>query len=154
RSARPGEYHTGIPCARLPCPFNASFDLLSPIVPWSGLVARASSRYFEGATLFLGDATVATPNRRGALLTLPLDPASATPLFRQVYDGLRRAILDGTLAAGARIPSTRGLAAEVGVSRNTVMNAYEQLLAEGYLEGQVGSRTYVPRTLPEELIVV
>jgi GntR family transcriptional regulator/MocR family aminotransferase len=104
--------------------------------------------------LFPGDTAVATPNRRGALLTLPLDPASAAPLFRQVYDGLRRAILDGTLAAGARAPATRGLAAELGVSRNTVMNAYEQLLAEGYLEGQAGSGTYVPRTLPDELIVV
>jgi GntR family transcriptional regulator/MocR family aminotransferase len=94
------------------------------------------------------------PNRRGALLTLPLDPTSAVPLFRQVYDGLRQAILDGTLPAGARVPSTRGLAAEMGVSRNTVMTAYEQLLAEGYLQGQVGSGTYVPRTLPDELIVV
>jgi GntR family transcriptional regulator/MocR family aminotransferase len=94
------------------------------------------------------------PNRRGTLLTLPLDAASAVPLFRQVYDGLQRAILDGTLAAGARVPSTRGLAAELGTSRNTVMTAYEQLLAEGYLEGQIGSGTYVPRTLPDELIVV
>jgi GntR family transcriptional regulator/MocR family aminotransferase len=104
--------------------------------------------------LFLGDAAVATPNQRGTLLTLPLDSSSPAPLFRQLYDGLRQAILDGTLAAGARVPSTRGLAAELGVSRNTVMNAYEQLLAEGYLEGQVGSGTYVPRTLPDELIVV
>ena len=64
---------------------------------------------------------------------LPLDPAAATPLFRQLYDGLRRGILDGTLAPGVRLPATRSLAGELGVSRNTVLNAYEQLLAEGYL---------------------
>src|SRR5262249_33992292 len=67
---------------------------------------------------------------------------------------LRRSILDGTLAAGVRLPATRGLAGELGVSRNTVLNAYEQLLAEGYLEGKVGSGTYVPRTLPDEMTQV
>ena len=97
---------------------------------------------------------MATRIRKGTLLTLPLDPDAATPLFRQVYEGLRRGILDGTLAPGVRLPATRGLADELGVSRNTVLNAYEQLLAEGYLEGKVGSGTYVPRTLPEETLQV
>jgi GntR family transcriptional regulator/MocR family aminotransferase len=97
---------------------------------------------------------MATRIRKGTLLTLPLDPDAATPLFRQVYEGLRRGILDGTLAPGVRLPATRGLADELGVSRNTVLNAYEQLLAEGYLEGKVGSGTYVPRTLPEEMLQV
>jgi GntR family transcriptional regulator/MocR family aminotransferase len=92
--------------------------------------------------------------RKGALLTVPLDPAAPTPLFRQIYDGLRHGILAGTLAPGARLPATRGLAGELGVSRNTVLNAYEQLLAEGYLEGKIGSGTYVPGTLPEELLQV
>jgi GntR family transcriptional regulator/MocR family aminotransferase len=95
-----------------------------------------------------------TRNHRGTLLTLPLDPAAPTPLFRQLYDGLRHRILDGTLASGTRLPATRGLAGELGVSRNTVLNAYEQLLAEGYLEGKVGSGTYVSRTLPEDMIQV
>src|SRR5207302_689840 len=95
---------------------------------------------------------MATRIRKGTLLTLPLDPDAATPLFRQVYEGLRRGILDGTLAPGVRLPATRGLADELGVSRNTVLNAYEQLLAEGYLEGKVGSGTYVPRTLPDQPI--
>ena len=97
---------------------------------------------------------MATKIRKGTLLTLPLDPAATTPLFRQLYDGLRRGILDGTLAPGVRLPATRSLAGELGVSRNTVLNAYEQLLAEGYLEGKVGSGTYVPRTLPEEMLQV
>jgi GntR family transcriptional regulator/MocR family aminotransferase len=92
--------------------------------------------------------------RQGALLTLPLDPAAALPLFRQLYEGVRRRILDGTLAPGVRLPATRRLAGELGVARNTVLSAYEQLLAEGYLEGKVGSGTYVPRTLPETLLQV
>src|ERR687886_785266 len=85
--------------------------------------------------------------------TVPsLDGANGVPLYRQLYDGLRRAILDGQLRAGTRLPSTRELAIDLGVSRNTVMNAFEQLLAEGYVEGQVGSGTYVSRALPDDLL--
>jgi GntR family transcriptional regulator/MocR family aminotransferase len=92
--------------------------------------------------------------RKETLLMLPLDPAAEAPLFRQLYEGLRRRILEGTLAPGVRLPATRGLADELGVSRNTVLTAYEQLLAEGYLEGKIGSGTYVTRMLPEEMIQV
>src|SRR5262249_38384580 len=92
--------------------------------------------------------------RKGALLTVPLDPTAPAPLFHQLYDGLRRGILNGTLAPGVRLPATRGLARELSVWRNTVLNAYEQLLAEGYLEGKIGSGTYVHRTLPEEMTQV
>jgi GntR family transcriptional regulator/MocR family aminotransferase len=92
---------------------------------------------------------MATRFRTGALLTLPLDAAGETPLFRQLYDGLRRGILEGRLAAGLRLPATRSLAVELSVSRNTVLNAYEQLLAEGYLEGKRGSGTYVAHALPD-----
>lgn len=71
------------------------------------------------------------------------------PLSRQVYSGLRRAILEGTLAPGQRLPSTRGLAAQLEVSRTTVMVAFEQLLAEGYVRGRRGSGTFVATELPE-----
>ncbi|MFL6212079.1 MAG: PLP-dependent aminotransferase family protein [Pyrinomonadaceae bacterium] len=81
-----------------------------------------------------------------------LDGANGVPLYRQLYDELRAAILHGQLRAGTRLPSTRELAAELSVSRNTVLNAFEQLLAEGYVEGQVGSGTYVSRALPDELL--
>ncbi|HYY41511.1 MAG TPA: PLP-dependent aminotransferase family protein, partial [Pyrinomonadaceae bacterium] len=81
-----------------------------------------------------------------------LDGAHGAPLYRQLYDELRTAILTGQLRAGTRLPSTRELAAELSVSRNTVLNAFEQLLAEGYVEGQVGSGTYVSRALPDELL--
>jgi GntR family transcriptional regulator / MocR family aminotransferase len=88
------------------------------------------------------------------LLDLPLDPALHMPLHRQLYDGLRAAILAGRLAAGARLPATRVLAAELGVSRNTVLDAYAQLLAEGYVEGRAGSGTFVSRALPDDLLHV
>ncbi len=84
--------------------------------------------------------TVAGPD---LLAPSVIDRRSRVPLHRQVYDALRRAILDGTLRPGARVPSTRTLAADLGVSRFPVLSAYDQLLHEGYLEGRVGSGTYV-----------
>jgi GntR family transcriptional regulator/MocR family aminotransferase len=89
-----------------------------------------------------------------SLLTIPLDASAPAPLFRQLYDGLRGAILAGTLGSGERLPASRTLARELGVSRNAVVNSFEQLLAEGYLEGKVGSGTYVTRTLPEDFLVI
>jgi GntR family transcriptional regulator / MocR family aminotransferase len=94
------------------------------------------------------------PNRNSfvTLPTIALDQTSALPLYRQLYNTLREAILAGQLKAGARLPATRALANALTISRNTVMNAYAQLLAEGYVEGEVGSGTYVARTLPDELL--
>ena len=85
-------------------------------------------------------------------LLLPIDRSSGTPLHRQVYDGVRRAILDGRLRPGQRIPSTRALAVELGVSRLPVLSAYEQLLHEGYLQGRTGSGTFVGSALPDDLL--
>src|SRR5689334_13894252 len=86
--------------------------------------------------------------------TLTLDPAASEPLYRLLYDAIRGAILVGQLKTGTRLQSTREMAAELGVSRNTVMNAFEQLLAEGYLEGQIGSGTYVSRALPDDVLFI
>ena len=69
------------------------------------------------------------------------------PLFRQVYLGLRRAILSGVFHPGSRLPSTRDLAEQLGISRTVVLLAYDQLLAEGFVEGQHGSGTYVSGSL-------
>jgi GntR family transcriptional regulator/MocR family aminotransferase len=80
---------------------------------------------------------------RGAPLLIPLDPDLPEPLYRQIYRALREAMLGGRLLPGVRLPSTRTLATELGVSRNTVLAAYDQLLAEGYLDGRVGSGTVV-----------
>ncbi|MGF1609588.1 MAG: PLP-dependent aminotransferase family protein [Kiloniellales bacterium] len=96
----------------------------------------------------------ARPRRRGMapLISLALDPAAGEPLYRQLYLQLRDAVLAGRLAPGTRLPSSRALAADLGCSRNTVVTAFEQLLSEGYLEGQVGSGSYVSSVLPEELL--
>jgi GntR family transcriptional regulator/MocR family aminotransferase len=74
------------------------------------------------------------------------------PLYERIYRGLRQAILSGDMPRGMRLPSTRRLAEESGVSRNTVLLAYDQLLAEGYIRGRVGSGTYVASELPEEML--
>jgi GntR family transcriptional regulator/MocR family aminotransferase len=83
---------------------------------------------------------------------LALESSAGPPLYRQLYEQLRGAILDGRLEPGARLPSTRVLAEELAVARNTVMGGYDQLLAEGYLEGAVGSGTYVAKDLPEKIL--
>lgn len=85
---------------------------------------------------------------------LTVDPQAGTPLYRQIYDALRCAILEGRLTAGARLPSSRRLATDLGVGRNTILAAYEQLAAEGYLEGQIGSGTRIASTLPDNLLEV
>ena len=87
-------------------------------------------------------------------LALSLDPHSATPLHRQLYEEIRAAVLAGRLAAGARLPSTRVLAADLDISRNTVAGAFDQLLAEGYIEGRPGAGTFVAKELPDALLRV
>jgi GntR family transcriptional regulator/MocR family aminotransferase len=82
---------------------------------------------------------------------LALDRDVTMPMYQQLYNQLRWSIEAGQLQPGARLPATRTLSAELGVSRNTVFVAYERLLMEGYLEGRVGSGTRVafghPRTM-------
>jgi GntR family transcriptional regulator/MocR family aminotransferase len=72
----------------------------------------------------------------------------ALPLHRQLYEALRRAMLDGKLGAGERLPSSRDLAQDLNLSRNTVVAAVNQLSVEGYLESRVGSGTYVNDNVP------
>ena len=91
--------------------------------------------------------------KRAASVVIPaiaIDRTSARPLFRQIYEGYREAIVDRRLRPGQRLPSTRGLAAELEISRVPVLNAFDQLLAEGYLESRVGAGTYVAGSLPGE----
>jgi GntR family transcriptional regulator / MocR family aminotransferase len=83
---------------------------------------------------------------------IALDYRSKTPLYRQLYDWFRRAILDGQMRPGQRVPSSRSLAAELQISRIPVLNAYEQLLAEGYFEAFVGAGTCVARSIPDDLL--
>jgi GntR family transcriptional regulator / MocR family aminotransferase len=76
------------------------------------------------------------------LLAIPLSERTG-PLFRQVYARLRKAILSGTLCSGDKLPSTRDLSEQLGISRTVVLLAYDQLLAEGFVVGRKGSGTYV-----------
>ena len=78
-----------------------------------------------------------------------VDAARDEPLHRQLYDAIRAAIVSGRLPAGARLPSSRALASETGVSRVTVGVAFDQLRAEGYVESRTGSGTFVREGLPD-----
>jgi GntR family transcriptional regulator / MocR family aminotransferase len=89
-------------------------------------------------------------NRPAASLLIRIDPRGQ--LQHQIYAGIRRAILDGTLSPGSRLPSSRAMAIDLGVSRTTTVLAYDQLLAEGYLAGRRGSGTFVARELPGDLM--
>lgn len=86
-------------------------------------------------------------------LALPArDPAA--PAYRWLYGALRAAILDGQLRPGARLPSTRDLAVQYHLARGTIVAAFAQLTAEGYVDGTVGSGTYVSAVLPDALLHV
>ena len=88
------------------------------------------------------------------LPTITVDRQSASPLYKQLYEALKKEILRGTLKKALRLPSTRYLAAELQISRNIVVIAFEQLLAEGYLQARVGAGTFVTSTLPEEVLQI
>jgi GntR family transcriptional regulator/MocR family aminotransferase len=83
---------------------------------------------------------------------IALDRHTKTPMYRQLYDWFRSAIIDGQMRPGQRVPSTRGLAAELKISRIPVLNAFEQLLAEGYFETFVGAGTCVAKSIPDDTL--
>jgi GntR family transcriptional regulator/MocR family aminotransferase len=86
-------------------------------------------------------------------LMLPArDPG--TPAYQWLCTAVRVEILEGRLRPGARLPGTRDLAHQYGLSRGTIVNAFEQLRSEGYVEGSVGSGTYVSKILPDTLLQV
>ena len=92
------------------------------------------------------------PIGRATLLPIAIDRRARPGLQRQVYEQVRDGILAGRVAPGTRLPATRELARDIGVSRNTVVGAFEQLLAEGYVRGAVGSGTYVAELTPDALL--
>lgn len=86
-------------------------------------------------------------------LSLPLSRGGVS-LYRWLYEELRAAILDGRLAPGSRLPATRDLADAYHLSRSTIVSAFEHLESEGYVEGKIGSGTYVSKVLPDHLLQV
>ncbi len=81
-------------------------------------------------------------------LPLTIDRAAGLPLHLQLAEQFRAAVLDGRLQAGHRLPSTRDLARELGVSRSVTQAAYDQLHAEGWIEGRTGAGTFVTDVVP------
>src|SRR5215469_5054364 len=94
------------------------------------------------------------PKRVTALeLMLPTrDPE--TPAYRWIYGAVRNEILEGRLRPGSRLPSSRDLALQYRLSRGTIVTAFEQLKSEGYIEGTIGSGSYVSKVVPEQLLQV
>lgn len=95
-----------------------------------------------------------TPMALAPSLLIPIAPQAREPLQEQIYRGLRDAILCGRLAPGARLPSTRALAGDLSVARNTVVPVYEQLRAEGLIAGRTGAGTHVAAVLPDAFLRV
>ena len=87
-----------------------------------------------------------------ASLFIRLDARLRDGLQRQIYASIRQAILDGVVVPGTRLPSSRALAADLGVSRTTTLLAVQQLQAEGYLTARRGSGTMVAAELPDDLV--
>ena len=77
------------------------------------------------------------------LATLEIDRSASAPIYRQLEDFLRRMILNGALYPKQKLPSTRALAHELGVSRITVKSVYEQLISEGYAQAKTGAGTFI-----------
>ncbi|HEY6351474.1 MAG TPA: PLP-dependent aminotransferase family protein [Candidatus Angelobacter sp.] len=84
---------------------------------------------------------------------IALDRRSTKPLHRQIYDAYRTTIAGRSLRAGEKVPSSRDLALQLGISRVPVLSAYAQLLAEGYLESRSGSGTFVSHSMVDQLIL-
>jgi len=84
------------------------------------------------------------------LLAVAIDPASPRPIATQLYMELRELMLSGAIAAGARLPASRTLARDLGISRTTVIDAFDRLTAEGLVEARVGSGSFVSAALKAE----
>jgi GntR family transcriptional regulator/MocR family aminotransferase len=95
--------------------------------------------------------TVTAPS---ILAHVPVRRGHSDPLHKQIYNGVRRAILDGLLRPGQRLPSTRALAQDLDVSRLSVLTAFDQLRHEGYITGRTGAGTFVSDGLPDDRLQV
>src|SRR5439155_19120214 len=96
------------------------------------------------------DMTTLKTELGGIMTLISVDRRARKPLHQQIYDSFRHRIIRRELRAGELVPSSRGLARELRVSRVPVLNAYAQLLAEGYFESRVGSGTFIATSLPAQ----
>ena len=79
------------------------------------------------------------------MLSVELDRNSEEPIYKQLIRQIKMQIESGNLSAGTRLPASRELAKDINVSRISVVNAYAELRAEGYLSAHAGRGTFVPR---------
>jgi GntR family transcriptional regulator/MocR family aminotransferase len=91
------------------------------------------------------ETTLNPRRRRFSLPPISLEPRSAQPMYLQFCVAVERAIRNGLLPAGSRLPSTRAAARLLGISRTTVLTAYEMLAADDLIESAIGSGTRVRR---------
>src|SRR2546430_11286277 len=132
---------------RLPACITESSDGFTLHNEW--LLEKSQTALFCGA---IQGYQPMSPRSAGALpVLITLDRMSGRPLTQQVYEQTRSLILQGRLPAGTRLPSTRVLATDLKVSRNTVLNAFDQLATEGYLLGAAGGGTRISHDLPDDL---
>jgi GntR family transcriptional regulator/MocR family aminotransferase len=96
------------------------------------------------------DMTTVKTELRGVVALISVDRRARKPLHQQIYDSFRHRIIRRELRAGELVPSSRRLARELRVSRLPVLNAYAQLLAEGYFESRVGAGTFIATSLPAQ----
>ncbi|MFZ6862029.1 PLP-dependent aminotransferase family protein [Undibacterium sp. Ji67W] len=89
--------------------------------------------------------------RTGEFAKTTLSTEPVKPVNRQVYQIIREAVLAGMLPVGLQLPSSRDLAKELGMSRKTVTHAYEQLIAEGYIETRRGAGSFIADTVPDQI---
>ena len=93
--------------------------------------------------------------KRATVFELALPPRdSGISVNRWLYGALRAEILEGRLRPGTRLPATRDLARQYELARGTIVNVFEQLKSEGYVDGSIGSGTYVSKVLPDQLLQV
>ena len=108
----------------------------------------AVGQVWDIAIMILGMKKVAS----GIVPMIAVNRNAPQALHRQIYDAYRKAIVERRLRSGQRVPSSRSLAVELGVSRFPVLNAYAQLLAEGYFDSRVGAGTVISLSLPDQAV--
>src|ERR1051326_779543 len=106
------------------------------------LLASAASPEWECAPM--------SKRASDVILELPIDASTDVPLHRQVYAGIKELILSGRLRPGARLPASRALARDLGLSRTTILTAVDQLTLEGFTVGKIGSGTRVSSNVPTQ----
>jgi GntR family transcriptional regulator / MocR family aminotransferase len=118
------------------------------VVLRKGPLGTYEAYHFAHAHLMIREPFVKSRQSWAELYEFEVDRAADAPVFRQIYQQLRSAILSGTIRPGTKLPSTRELAVGIGVSRSAAVAAFEQLLAEGYVSGKTGAGTFVASDLP------